>query len=57
VIIAEINEKCNFVRKTDAKIIDLGATRTRADSSEKEIDASFRPKKSGVPAPTGSDGE
>ncbi|CAG8826214.1 18512_t:CDS:2, partial [Racocetra persica] len=30
---------------------------TRADRSGKEVDASFRPMKPGVPAPTGSDGK
>ncbi|RHZ82250.1 hypothetical protein Glove_110g117 [Diversispora epigaea] len=57
VIITEINEKCNPVRRTDAKIIGFGATRTRADHSAKEADASFRPMKSEVLALTGSDGK
>ncbi|CAG8844364.1 25088_t:CDS:2, partial [Gigaspora margarita] len=44
-IVKEFNECCREVN------------RTRADSSGKEADASFRPMKPGVPAQTGSDGK
>ncbi|CAG8478151.1 10793_t:CDS:10 [Diversispora eburnea] len=55
--VQEIVKKCIPVDGTNAEIIGLGATRTRADNSGKEADASFRPMKLRVPAPTGSDGE
>ncbi|GES96966.1 hypothetical protein GLOIN_2v1709556 [Rhizophagus clarus] len=47
----------NAVDYTNSRIVNLGATRTRADDSGKETDSSFRPKKARVPAPAGSDGE
>ncbi|RHZ47533.1 hypothetical protein Glove_578g36 [Diversispora epigaea] len=56
-IIKEFNECCRQVNRTDVRIMGCGATRTRADNSGKEADASFRPIKPRVPAPTGSDGE
>ncbi|CAG8492829.1 2911_t:CDS:2 [Ambispora gerdemannii] len=48
---------CSDVDDTDSRIMSCGSTRTRADGCGKEADAPFRPKKSGVPAPTGSDGK
>ncbi|CAG8758003.1 13077_t:CDS:2, partial [Gigaspora rosea] len=56
-IVKEFNECCRDVNRTDASIINFGATRTRADNSGKEADASFRPMKPEVPALTGSDGK
>ncbi|CAG8587972.1 5992_t:CDS:2 [Diversispora eburnea] len=55
-ILSEFHECCREVNYTDASIINLGATRTRVDRSGKGADASFRPMKPRVPAPTGSDG-
>ncbi|CAG8504592.1 638_t:CDS:2 [Acaulospora morrowiae] len=49
--------QCDPVFSTDGDIIGLGAIRTRADDSEKEGDACFRPKKPRVQQPNGSDGE
>ncbi|CAI2181134.1 15079_t:CDS:2, partial [Funneliformis geosporum] len=56
-ITSEILEKCHPVKRTNAAIGGLGATRTRADNFGKEADASFRPKKPRVQPPNGSDGE
>ncbi|CAG8656240.1 5212_t:CDS:2, partial [Ambispora gerdemannii] len=53
----EIFWRCSPVRGTDGSIIGLGAIRTRADDSEKEGDASFRPEKPRVRPPNGSDGK
>ncbi|CAG8603782.1 417_t:CDS:2, partial [Diversispora eburnea] len=58
----ELHETCigaitSEIIETNAGIINLGATRTRADRSGKEADASFRPMKPGVPVQTGSDGK
>ncbi|CAG8656615.1 5820_t:CDS:2, partial [Ambispora gerdemannii] len=50
----EISWRCSPVRGTDGRIIGLGAIRTRADDSEKEADACFRPKKPRVAPPNGS---
>ncbi|CAG8565457.1 12544_t:CDS:2 [Acaulospora morrowiae] len=49
--------QCDPVFGTDGSIIPLGAIRTRADDSEKEGDASFRPEKPRVRPPNGSDGK
>ncbi|CAG8505847.1 4433_t:CDS:2 [Diversispora eburnea] len=56
-ITSEIVAKCIPVKGTNARIINLGETRTRADDFRKEADASFRLKKPRIQAPTGSDGE
>ncbi|RHZ43762.1 hypothetical protein Glove_856g11 [Diversispora epigaea] len=56
-ITSEIIEQCIPVKRTDAGIINLGATRTRADGCGKEPDASFRPSKPRVQTPNGSDGK
>ncbi|CAG8469352.1 16311_t:CDS:2 [Acaulospora morrowiae] len=51
-------EKGDFNQKAmweEVTIIGLGAIRTRADNSEKEADACFRPKKPRVAPPNGSD--
>ncbi|RHZ78308.1 hypothetical protein Glove_166g3 [Diversispora epigaea] len=52
----EIFKQCIAVDGTNARIGGLGAIRTRADNSEKEADACFRPSKPPV-RPPGSDGE
>ncbi|CAG8735331.1 4479_t:CDS:2, partial [Gigaspora margarita] len=49
-------EQCRPVNRTDAKIYLLGATRTCAKGFCKEPDGSFRPDKSAVDLPNGSDG-
>ncbi|CAG8701951.1 4036_t:CDS:2 [Funneliformis mosseae] len=49
--------KFNPVKRTDAKIGGLGASRTRADNSGKEADACFRPSKPPVQSPNGSNGK
>ncbi|CAG8435774.1 6224_t:CDS:2 [Diversispora eburnea] len=54
-ITLEMVEKFFPVKGTNARIVGLGATRTRADDSGKEADASFHPMKPRAPAPTGSD--
>ncbi|CAG8632497.1 8615_t:CDS:2 [Diversispora eburnea] len=56
-IIKYFNKSCGDADDTNARIIGFGATRTRDDNSGKEADASFRPRKPRVPAPSGSDGE
>ncbi|CAG8740616.1 24267_t:CDS:2 [Cetraspora pellucida] len=55
-IIKYFNRHCSGVDDTDASILNIGATRIRADNSGKEADASFRPMKQRVPESTGSDG-
>ncbi|CAB4438085.1 unnamed protein product [Rhizophagus irregularis] len=52
-----ISRACTAVDYTNSRILNLGATRTRADDSGKEADSCFRPMKARVPTPTGSDGE
>ncbi|KAF0446320.1 hypothetical protein F8M41_002945 [Gigaspora margarita] len=49
-------EQCRPVNRTDAEIYLLGATRTRAKDFCKEPDGTFRPRKSAVDLPNGSDG-
>ncbi|KAF0446319.1 hypothetical protein F8M41_002944 [Gigaspora margarita] len=51
-----IIKQCLPVDYTDADILNLGATRTRAKGFCKEPDGSFRPVKSAVDLPNGSDG-
>ncbi|CAG8561892.1 13108_t:CDS:2, partial [Dentiscutata heterogama] len=48
-------EQCLPVKRTGAAINSLGATRTRAKGFCKEPDGSFRPDKSAVDSPNGSD--
>ncbi|KAF0496172.1 hypothetical protein F8M41_021071 [Gigaspora margarita] len=49
-------KQCAPVDNTDAEIYGVAATRTRAKNFGKEADGSFRPKKSAVDLPNGSDG-
>ncbi|CAG8441475.1 1448_t:CDS:10 [Diversispora eburnea] len=56
-ITSEIVEKCIPVKGTNAGIIKPRSTRTRIDNSGKEADASFRPMKPRIPAPTRNDGD
>ncbi|CAG8530269.1 19715_t:CDS:2 [Racocetra fulgida] len=51
-----IFEQCLPANRTDAKIYILAATRTRVRGFGKEADGSFRPEKSSVDLPNGSDG-
>ncbi|PKC54880.1 hypothetical protein RhiirA1_429757, partial [Rhizophagus irregularis] len=52
-----ISRACTAVDYTNSRILNLGATRIRADDSGKEADSCFRPMKARVLAPTGSDRE
>ncbi|RHZ43781.1 hypothetical protein Glove_856g42 [Diversispora epigaea] len=56
-IVKELNNCWSLVDHTDATILGLGSTQTRADNCGKGPDASFRPVKSQVQAPNGSDGQ
>ncbi|CAG8732478.1 3895_t:CDS:2, partial [Racocetra persica] len=51
-----IKKECIPVYGTDAEIFSLAATRTRVKNHCKEPDGSFRPEKSSVELPDGSDG-
>ncbi|CAG8701733.1 9732_t:CDS:2, partial [Funneliformis mosseae] len=56
-ITKEIIKSCINADGTDAEVYSYGSTRTHADSSAKEADDSFRPEKSAVTSPNGSDGK
>jgi len=49
--------ECSPVYETNASIGNQGATRTRADNSQKEADQCFRPTKPLVQSPSGRDGD